>query len=202
MYYFFRLFNRAREDGFCSVYFKWENCTFFILIVQRREKNIENNVKVIIAVKFPTSHRMYIYIYILIFISKSSIFCLFMISRLPLLSYPYSEFRFGFWGNFYTEYSVLDIFCTLLSEAQTQSLNTAKFNRKHAFDSIQRLFWAAHWLQITWKSAWLFMVRKYRSVNFFRIFWANLCLGKKQKRKNLFLRLESAYYLQKFWKKS
>ena len=36
------------------MYFKWENFTFFILIIQRREKKIKNNAKIIIAVKMPT----------------------------------------------------------------------------------------------------------------------------------------------------
>ena len=41
---------------------------------------------------------------------KSQIFCLFSISCLPLILHPYSEFRFGFYGKFYTGYSVLKIF--------------------------------------------------------------------------------------------
>ena len=56
------------------------------------------------------------YLYISILISKSSIFWLFTISRLSLIFYPYSEFRFGFNGKFYTGCSVLKIFFILLFE--------------------------------------------------------------------------------------
>ena len=69
-----------------------------------------------IDVKFSaeTISTVRIYIYISIYTSKSLFFCLFSISWLHLNFYPYSEFRFGFYGKFYMIYRVLKIFFILL----------------------------------------------------------------------------------------
>ena len=62
--------------------------------------------------RFPLPECLYISIYI----SKFLFFGLFSISRLYLIFYPYSERRFGFYGKFYTGYSVLKFFFIFLLE--------------------------------------------------------------------------------------
>ena len=110
------LFNRActQKTGF------FENLTFsfnFILIVFRHSKNRKKYPRHKIDVNFPAESIpiVRIHIYTSIFISKFSFFCLFSVSRLPIIFYVYSEFRFGFYGKFYTGYSALKIFLKIFA---------------------------------------------------------------------------------------
>ena len=57
-------------------------------------------------VKFPPESipTVDIDVYISIYTSKSLLFCLFLISRLLSIFYPYSEFGFGFYEKFYIDF--------------------------------------------------------------------------------------------------
>ena len=63
-------------------------------------------------------------------------FWVILISRLPLILYPYSEFRFGFYEKFYTAYSVLKIFRSIRIEIE----NRRKVNYRGNAFSYFRLF--------------------------------------------------------------
>ena len=78
------------------------------------KKNFQDTVFDVI--KFSAGSILIVRIYIdkSIYTSKSSFFSLFSIPWFPLILYPYSEFRFGFYGKFYTGYCVLKFFFIFL----------------------------------------------------------------------------------------
>ena len=88
------------------------------------------------------------------------------------------------------------------------------------YRKVQRFFWSSHWFRKFWKNSWSFMIIMFKSVNFFGMFGATVLRGKntilrifsefleliysrkKWNWKKMFLKLESANKLQKFWKNS
>ena len=46
------------------------------------------------------------------------------------------------------------------------------------YQEFQRFFWGAYWIWKFWKNSWLFLMKIFTPMNFFRIFRVNVCFRK------------------------